>query len=539
MLNKLINFFKQISIKKLCKNFLVSNIRLVLAYNITVFLLGYSVFTPILVRFFNASPNTGLSYCASPTTGSMYGYHVRDFFSTLFGGGSHVYSGFTLGEIVLFGLVTGITIKSLGLLQEYVLPPFIRQLGFTNWYTDRELHNLALNDIRVLRAENTNIIAQVNNLSTQMHNIYNDLTININASRDSLVLLLNGVHTALSEITNENINPLHTYSFNILRQLDMMSELLRAQAEHSLSPTALRAEMERLITLYNNEHLNITNSLQSILVSLQEQASALDPNDLNQANERLQSHIAFLENVLREHSEGGNRVREAVQSQIDLVEQQIETSQQLVVLNSNSVNESGLVPSGNSGIGAPPSRPIFSGSDVVAGVSTGVMTQRMESTPNVPDNNEIIPLNDSTLQALGANTIGQYYLERRNNEIIIRLTLSGDVNVPISEMASNPITSHLAKTVTNSVTDMVVSTALTAGTSLIRGAFAGGINGFLGSMGMAPIMRIMNSPSTQRVLRQEQIEHFAKAAEVGDTVGTGLGIAKSFVKNAWWVLKNS
>lgn len=545
MFNKLKLKIQSINFIKIFKLIILSNIRIILSYNITVFLLGYSVFTPLFVRLFHKNFDTVTVECA-PSVGSTYGYNVRDFFSSLFGADTNIYQGFTLGEIILFGTVVGLTMKSVGLVQEYAIPPLMRQVGFKDWYTDRELNNMLHADFRSLR-QDVIILRGENNagfigLSNHLRRIHDDLTVNINASRDALVVLLTGLHNNLSSITNENINPLYEYCYNISNQVEAMAELLRMQGEQALSPTALRAELDRLVTLYNNEHLNITNSLQSILVNLQEQAAALDASDLNQANEALQSHISFLENVLRQHAEGATRVREVVQNQIDLVDQQIEATQQLVVANSQG-NNSSLVSGGGNPI-TPPTRPNVSIGDVVNGVGSSVLTQRENIVPSTNEPTmDVIPSNNFDLPSLSGNGVGHYILERRGNELIIRLSLNGNIDVPIQEMATNPLTSQLTRSVTgaltNTVTDMVVSGALTAGTSLVRGAFVGGFNGMLGSLGMAPIMRVMNSPSTQRVLNADQIESFAKAANVGDSVGTGLGIAKSFVKNAWWVLKNA
>lgn len=518
---KLLNVNLYDLFKRLLKGMLINGVKLTFAYNVSILLLGYCVLTPLFVRLFNLTQKSNVAECFD------WGFSIGSATKT-----QQSLSGLTWEQIIIGGIVLGVTYYGINYVGEKLMPPFIRYCGY-DYYTTNEKLAMQAQKLDTLSEKisalnhNLGIVNNnVENLAAYVAAGHQNIQNGILHAQQTLVALTTELYNRMGNIANNEIIPLKRNVDSLLLHLGSIENIIQNQSENALSPDIFRTEMERLIALFNDEHAQISNNIRRVMVSLQEQVDSLDPNDINQASERLQSHIAFLENVLRTHAESGTRVRETMQSTIEEVATQLEVNQQQLTVASNTV----------ANISQDTNYPTINTESVLSGSAASFASQQTEMPTRVDTSTDLVETSNSalTLTRSGANT-GSYIIEQRGNEVLIRLTLSGNIDVPLTQIATNEATTTVmragASTVKNMLTDMVVSTFVSGVSTMARGALVGGIHGMLGSIGISPIMRISSTPSS--FLRPEQIEAAAKASEIGDKLGTVITVAKEFTKSAW------
>lgn len=516
---KSINFIDLL--KNFVKRLIINGIKMAVAYQTTIFLLGYTLFTPLFIRLFNITPKNNVAECLD------WGFSMGSATKS-----QQNFSGLTLEQIIIGGIVMGVTYYGISYIGEKLLPPFIRYCGY-DYYTSNE--KLAIQNQK-LEAVSEKVSALNHNLGIVNNNVENltayvttghqNIQNGILHAQQALVAMTTELYNRMGNIANNEIIPLKRNIESLMLHLGSIENIIQNQSENALSPDIFRTEMERLISLFNNEHAQISNNIRRVMVSLQEQVDSLDPNDINQASERLQSHIAFLENVLRTHADAGTRVRETMQTTIEEVATQLEVNQQQLSVVSNTVTNASQESN----------YPTINTESVLSGSAASYVSHQTEMPTMTNTNTELLETSNtaSALTRTGANT-GNYIIEQRGNELLIRLTLSGNIDVPLTQMATNEATTTVmragASTVKNMLTDMVVSSFVSGVSTVAKGAIIGGFHGMLGTMGISPIVRLSSTPSS--FLRPEQIEAAAKASEAGDKLGTLITVGKEFAKSAW------
>lgn len=556
-LKQYINKIKGINFSDLIKNFIkrliLNGVKMAVAYQITIFLLGYTLFTPLLIRLFNLTPKNNVAECLD------WGFSMGSATKA-----QQSLSGLSWDQIILGGIVMGVTYYGINYIGDYVFPSFMRYCGYTDYYSLKERMTLHLQNNNNVEAkidtltqnlrdvngnlgivnENVDALAgRAFSIETRLHRVeienHNKIIETINVQAGNLAALITETYNRVGEVANNNIIPTQDRVDAMLLHMNSIRDLFQNHVEQSLSPTALRAEMERLIQLFNTEHANISSNLRNILRGLQDQVNVLDTSDLNSANERLQSHIAFLENVLRQHVEGGNRVREAVMEQFDQI---VENAGQLVPQSSQLSTNQGSV---NDVAISTENRPRYASmnsAEVANGVASTTASGYQPTAEPVLQNSSNQALrtsqpaaNSDIAQIVQGQSTGNYTIEITGNEMLVRLSLSGNVNGPVAAIASNEGTTQImrasASYLKSALTDVALGAVFSGATTLARGAIAGGLNGMLGSAGFSPIMRITSTPST--FLTSRQIEAAAKAADAGDKLGTLITVGKEFAKSAW------
>lgn len=514
-------------LKRLLKGMLINGIKLTVAYQISIFVLGYTLFTPLLVRLFNLTQKSNVAECFD------WGFSIGSATKT-----QQSLSGLTWEQIIIGGIVLGVTYYGINYVGEKLMPPFLRYCGY-DYYTTNEKLAMQAQKLDTLSEKisalnhNLGIVNNnVENLAAYVAASHQNIQNGILHAQQTLVALTTELYNRMGNIANNEIIPLKRNVDSLLLHLGSIENIIQNQSENALSPDIFRTEMERLIAQFNDEHAQISNNIRRVMVSLQEQVDSLDPNDINQASERLQSHIAFLENVLRTHAESGTRVRETIQSTIEEVATQLEVNQQQLTVASNTV----------ANISQDTNYPTINTESVLSGSAASFASQQTEMPTRVDTNTDLVETSNSalTLTRAGANT-GSYTIETEGNEILIRLKLSDSTNTlnALKAIASNEATTQVMRSsasyMRNTLIDMTMGAAASGAVTVFKGALVGGLkgmlNGMLSSGGFRPIMRLTSAPSTY--LRPEQLEAAAKASEAGDKLGTVITVVKEFTKSAW------
>lgn len=497
MLKKAIYKLKNINyidlLKNLIKRVIINGMKMAVAYQISIFLLGYCVLTPILIRIFNITQTNNVAECWS-----LFELPSQQ----------PTFSGLTWNELIIGGIVMGTAFCTLNVginyLTENIYPPLLRSMGY-DYYTNNELHRINLT--KTDRIEN-----RVNDLSSEVDNLTEALALGqqntqngILHAQQTIVALTTELYNRMGTIANNDIIPLKRKIDSLLIHLNSIESTIQNQAENALSPSALRCEMERLIALFNEEHNQVSNNIRRVLISLQEQVDCLEPGDLNDASQRLQSHISFLENVLRSHSESGIRVRDAVQTTLEEVAQQVELNQeQLITEPSNTLDSESVYSTINP-------------DNVLSGSAASYASQQAD-IPTTRSGDSVETSSSTALVPAGTNS-GSYLIEQKGDELIIRLSLKGNINIPVSEMSSNTALNQIPRMLTGALTDSAASGAITLvntfGPRLLMGAFQGALT----SVGLQPVFRsLINGPSNVSVA-EEKIESGIEAAK---TVGKAI-----------------
>lgn len=568
--NKLLNLNYKLFFLRIIQNLLKGSF----SYLLTNYILGYSLFKPILVRSinygmetitFNTIEETDYLFliCSPNEPGIKAGAAVNGFFKGLFNGSdaitqTQVFNGFTIGQIVVFGVTYGIIYYSLGLTQEYILPKVMRSVGWTNWYTDRERLNIILEGqmqnqqilgqhiTTIINNQNiilTNIIQQLNNFEERLKN---RLDFDFNASAAMLTSLRN----TMLDLHRGQVHDIHDAVLRLQNQVLALNNL--TADIHDRPVPNFHAELERINLLFTNFQSSLDSSYQSLIRDLQTQIQALesfDPNDLHTVTAQLRAIMSSMVQQAQQISEETNIVGEAIQTGVNRAEELNNLTNTVIVRNTS--RELGQIGVDGSGSNIPPNSNIeatlagLTGARIMTESAGTNTNNNVETTTLINQQQLSVQTSEAQMNALGnaINNIGNsgsFIMQQSSNgSFTLQFTFNG-TNVPLENLSSNPISTHLTRQITNVATDMVVSTALTAGGSLIRGAFTGGLNGVVTAFGFAPVLRVLTSgATTQRALSSDHIERLAEAATAGETVGSGLGIAKTFVKSAWWVLKNS
>lgn len=546
---------KNINYGKYFKLFTINLIKGAIAYLITKSILGYSIFKPILIRTVNYGienitfePLTSTEYlfliCAPKEPGVGAGATVNGFIKGLWNGSeaitqNEVFNGFTIGQIIIFGITYGVIIYSLGLTQEYLIPPLMRQAGWKGYYTSRELNlqaiqNNAANTSEV-RRRLTNIENKVEVLDIKTDLITNHQIIlgqaldtilgRVDHARDALVALVGGLQNTLSTINNANLNPIRAMQAEMLTILGTMTSTLHAQSESALSPIALRTEMERLLRQFNESHGSVTVELQTVLENLRGQSSDVTQS-LGNADERLQANITLLEGLLRQHMASGNVIVETVQNGIDLVNQQVEIGTQLVrtenLMNSNNVPAGPNIPSVNldaliTGVGA-------------SAIVETVTTQRSSASERLIEaGGHSMQVLDRIRPSVDLAQGHQYTIEQNGNELIIRLILKGNINIPVENIASNSVGNEIMKRtssmVGNVITDRLTAMALNGILSVGVGAFGGALRG-----------SGLPSNFTNAILRSISPGALPDVSIAEEKIESAYQVAKTFTKAAFNVM---
>lgn len=502
MINKLKNINYKLFFINILKNFIKNTIKMTIVYKLSMLTLGYCVLTPLLIRIFNF---TTVADCAPKEPGVGAGATVNGFFKGLWHGSDAlaqqqaVFNGLSTGQLTYSCLLIIGGLYGLHLIGEYAVPPLMRSIGWTSWYTQRELslqsilnnntNNNNINEIgqRVINLENqidtilTNTNTTIRNqivlgeaLDSIKYSLDHSIIERIDHARNIIVGLIGALQNTLSTINNENLNHIRAMQTEMLTLIHTMTGTLHTQSENTLSPIALRAEMERLLTQFNNAHGFVTTELQTVLDNLRGQSDVTQ--SLGNADERLQANIQRLESLLQQHLEAGNVITETVQN--DIVAQLDQSTQQVSQVNNNSIDD---VPAG-------PHIPRVNLPELIAGTGAGaVVHEATRDSSYVPTTSRLMDASDrATTQIVdrtaSANLMpGQYTFEHKGDELIIRLQLKGNIPIPVENMATSPIgteiISHAKKAAGNYITDRITTMLLSGALRVGAGALGGGLTG--------------------------------------------------------------
>lgn len=396
-------------------------------------LLGYCILTPLFVRLFNLTQKSKVAECWAL-------FEIPQQQPT--------FSGLTWDQIIVGGIVMGTVFFTLNYginyFTENIYPPIMRSLGY-NYYSKTEKDTIIETKLDTINKnmgtinENLGIVNnKVENLAAYVAASHQNTQNGILHAQQTLVALTTEIYNRMGNIANNEIIPLKRNVDSLILHLGSIENIIQTQRKNALSPDIFRAEKERLLALFNEEHAQISNNIRRVLVSLQEQVDSLDPNDINQASERLQSHIAFLENVLRTHAESGTRVRETMQSKIEEVATQLEVSQQQLTVASNTV--ANTTPTNTYST--------INTESVLSGSVSSFTSQQAEMPTRVDTSTDLVETSNSalTLTRAGVNS-GSYTIETEGNENLIRLKISDSTNTlnALKAIMSNEATTQVMR----------------------------------------------------------------------------------------------
>jgi hypothetical protein len=517
---------------KILKNFIKSSLKMLISYKISMLLLGYCVLTPLLIRIFNTNilKTNNIADCA-------WNFSIGQAEKVV----EPVFNGLTTGQITLSCFILLCGYYSINLLSEYALPPLLRSMG-VNWYTLRELNLRALNntDAIDIKRRLTNMENQIEIVNIKTEQILTNQVLlgqaldtilsRVDYARDAIVALIVGVQNTLSTINNENLNPIRAMMYNMQQTIDLISSTIQTQHENQLSPTALRAELERLLSVFTADHATITTGLQTVLQDFREQAQvaqSLDPSEFIQGNERLRNNIAALEGLLRQHTEVGTGIQQTVQHGIAAVTQLENTSTLITTVRQPNTDIAPItdIPTG-------PRIPSYNATDILVGVGAGAAAVSENNDTRVT--NAITHTVDRTSQLIEERVVssptmggqGSYSITQEGDQLILRLfNVKANFNIPVENMITNPmgteIITHAKRAAGNFITDKLTSMVLNGALRVGAGALGGGLTGlgFSHQIINAILRNISPGAVSEVVIAEEKIE-------------TGLQVAKTFGKAA-------
>lgn len=548
MINKILIKVKSINLIGLLKNFvkrlILNGIKMAVAYQITILLLGYTLFTPILIRLFNITPKNNVAECWS-----LFELPSQQ----------PTFSGLTWDQVVIGGIVFGTVFFTLNFAQNYftesIYPPLMRSMGY-DYYSLKEKNAMLLDKANIILEQNQ-IAARVIDQQSRAIKVLSEKISII----DNNLLSVHGYLTDTTEgsllhkirfdfdIVHASINETRNTIIEMQRgQLRLIQEKLML-LERSLSSVSsmtadltnrpipnFREDLAEITSMFRDFQTNVLNTLSEPISTLRAQVLALEtfePNELHTVTERLRQTLGAFEHLAGQVQVAGANIEAAMQTSADRIteyENQVSLPETSTVVAGSNGGTPNSIPTETyvGGVAAARARLNNESNEYSADSSGGIASTTRSRASSVSENSHELS------QYINRPASGGYSIEQQGDELLIRLSLKG-VNIPIQEMVSNNATNQVVKYganyLKNTITEMAVGGLVTGAATLARGALVGGLNGMLSTAGITPIMRLTASPST--FLTPNQLEAAAKAGAAGDKLGTVITVLKEFGSSAW------
>lgn len=427
-------------LKRMVKGILINGVKLTIAYKVSILLLGYCVLTPLFVRLFNLTQkNKNVAECWA-----LFELPQQQ----------PTFSGLTWDQVILSGIVCGVTIfalnKCANYLTENILPPFWRSLGY-DYYTQNEKVNMVLEQNRlaamVIDQQSRTIEALQDNISTIDENIktlHGYLTHN---TPGSLLHKIRFEFTGTNVLINETRNTILDMQRGQLRLIQEKLMLLERSLGNVSSMTAdlasrpipnFREDLAEITTLFRDFQNNILRTISEPINILRAQVHALEtfePNELHTVTDRLRQTLGAFEHLASQVQVAGANIEAAIQNSAE----RIEEYEGQVIPHEPTTTVSRVSSNGD----APNNVPSES---LVGGLETARQNLDNESSAyNIGRNVQTVTTMHSRASGNPSQEVttyfnrpasGNYFIEQRGDEIIIRLSLRG-VNVPVTEMTAN------------------------------------------------------------------------------------------------------
>lgn len=511
--------------KTYLKKFIINGVNMVVTYQISIFLLGYCVLTPVFVRILNFTLKNNVAECWS-----IFELPQQQ----------PTFSGLTWNELIIGGIVFGTVFFGLNTAKNYftesIYPPLMRSMGY-DYYTLNEKNALLLEKTTTLIEQNrlaARVIDQqsrvINALQSDITNIDENLKIVHSYLTDTTEGSLlhkvrfefNVVYASVNEVRN-NILDMQRNQLRLIQEKLMVLERNLGNVSSMTSDLAnrpipnYREDLSEITSMFRDFQGNILGTLSEPINMLRSQVLALEtfePNELHTVTDRLRQTLGAFEHLAGQVQASGANIEAAMQNTVE----RIEEYESQVVLPENST----VI---NARAGA---------SDVPNNVPTEAFVGGMEATRQNIDNvgtgynanssvrsatttrSRTLSESSSTevTQIFNRPTTGSYRIEQQGDELLIRLSLKG-VNVPISEMASNPALTPVRRVVSGTLNEVAVNGLVSLASNYGPRLAMGAVQGMLLSMGVNPFYRSLTNSTPDVAEAEQKIETFVTGAKVG------------------------
>lgn len=522
---------RSINLTALLKNFvkrlMLNGLKMAVAYQVTIFLLGYTLFTPLFVRLFNITPKNNVVECAGWDWGFSMGSKTPVVQQSI--------SGLTWDQIVLSGIVMGIAYYGMNYIGDYVFPSFIRYCGYTDYYSLKEKNAMLLEKSKIILEQNqmaARVIDHqyrtINALNEKISVIDNNLlTVHrylTNTSEGSLLHKIRFdfdiVHGSINETRNTIIEMQRGQIRLIQEKLMVLERNLGSVSSMTADLTNrpipnFRDDLAEITSLFRDFQTNVLNTLSEPISTLRAQVLALEtfePNELHTVTDRLRQTLGAFEHLAGQVRETGANIEAAMQTSADRIteyESQVTIPERSTVISGSHSGAPNSVPTEAyvGGVAAARERLNNENTDYTVN-SSGETAAITQTGVSIGENTQEVS------QFFGRPTSGHYIIEQRGDELLIRLSLRG-VNVPLQEMATTGSMNTVGRFVQQAMSsDLVVGGMATALTTYAPKILYHGTLSLASVLGYAPLYRsITNAPRVAAA--ENKIEAVFEGAKTG------------------------
>lgn len=528
MAKKLLIKIKSINLMVLLKNFILNGVKMAVTYQITIFLLGYALFTPLLVRLFNITPKNNVAECFD------WGFNVGSKAPAV----QQSMSGLTWDQIILGGVVFGAVFFSLHFAQNYftenLYPPLMRSMGY-DYYSLKEKNTILLDKANIVLEQNqmaARVIDHqyrtINALNEKIGVVDNNLLAIhrylTDTSEGSLLHKIRFdfdiVHGSINETRNTIIEmqrgPLRLIQEKLMVLERSLGSVSSMTADLTSRPIPnFRDDLAEITSLFRDFQTNVLNTLSEPISTLRAQVLALEtfePNELHTVTDRLRQTLGAFEHLAGQVRETGANIEAAMQTSADRIteyENQVALPERSTIVSGSSSGAPNSVPTEAyvGGVAAARERLNNENIDYTVNSSGGTATITQTGV-SVGDNTQEVS------QFLGRPTSGHYIIEQHGDELLIRLSLRG-VNVPLQEMATTGSMNTVGRFMQQAMSsELVVGGVATALTTYAPKILYHGTLSLASVLGYAPLYRsITNAPRVAAA--ENKIEAVLEGAKTG------------------------